>query len=286
MMSRVRDYFDLLDLVHRTTIPRTYVEIGVATGKSLSIALPRTVLIGVDPGADIRHPISGDLNLFRLTSDEFFQTDSLRTSLAGLPVDVAFIDGLHYYDAVLRDFRGIEAASSPESVVMIHDCLPVTSRTAARHRETKIWTGDVWKAILGLRLYRPELEITVVDVAPTGLAMVTGLQPQSRVLFDRYEELCTALLPLSLPEDRSDRDRMLRTRQFDWKLLRGQLPVNPYRDVKLAPLLAERRRKRATWTHLEWSLRRGVRYSPLGRFLGGREEVGLNEAGAPTDLAG
>jgi hypothetical protein len=286
MMSRMRDYFDLLDAIHRATLPRTYVEIGVATGKSMSIALPGTVLVGVDPSADVRHPISGDLHLFRMTSDEFFQTGSLQTRLAGLPIDIGFIDGLHYFDAVLRDFRGIEAASAPESVVLIHDCIPVTTRSAARQRETKIWTGDVWKAIVGLRRYRPDLTITVVKIAPTGLALVTGLQPKSRVLFDRYEELCSSLSPLSLPEDPSERNRMIGAQPLEWELLRGQLPVNPYRDVELAPLLAKRRRKRATWTHVEWSLRRGVRYSPVGRFLGGREEIGLDEAGASTDLAG
>ena len=286
MMSSMRDYFDLLDAIHRATLPRTYVEIGVATGKSMSIALPGTVLVGVDPAADVRHPISGDLHLFRMTSDEFFQTGSLQASLAGLPVDVGFIDGLHYFDAVLRDFRGIEAASAPESVVLVHDCVPVTTRSAARQRETKIWTGDVWKAIVGLRRYRPDLKITVVDIAPTGLALVTGLQPESRVLFDRYEELCNSLSPLSLPEDPSDRNQMIGARPLDWELLRERLPVDPYRNVELAPLLAKRRRKRATWTHVEWSLRRGVRYSPLGRFLGRREEVGLDDAGASTDLAG
>lgn len=266
-VSPPRDYFDLLDLIHRTTIPRTYVEIGVATGKSLSIALPGTILVGIDPAGDVRHPISGQLHLFRQTSDEFFAGDALREILGGRPVDVSFVDGLHQFEVVLRDFRNLEAASAPESVIMIHDCVPPSIRVAARDRETGLWAGDVWKAIIGLRENRPDLTIALVDIPPTGMAVVTGLQPASRVLFDRYAEICAALLPLSLPGSPSDRMRLLGAESFDWTALRDQLPPDPYRDEPLDPLIDQRRRRRLSWAHLEWNLRRAVRYSSLGRLL-------------------
>ena len=114
-VPRPRDYIDLLDAIHIGLMPRTYVEIGVASGKSLSLALPGTVLVGIDPAFHLRHPLSGTAHLFRQTSDEFFASRILREVLGGHPLDVAFIDGLHHFDVVLRDFRNLEAASSSDS---------------------------------------------------------------------------------------------------------------------------------------------------------------------------
>ena len=42
-------YFDLLDRIHQHVLPRTYVEIGVSTGRSLTLALPGTMSVGIDP---------------------------------------------------------------------------------------------------------------------------------------------------------------------------------------------------------------------------------------------
>jgi hypothetical protein len=266
-MKSPRDYFDLLDLIHQTTIPRTYVEIGVASGKSLSIALPGTILVGIDPAADVRHPISGQLHLFRQTSDDFFASGALDGVTHGLPVDVSFIDGLHHFDVVLRDFRNLEAASAPGSVILIHDCQPPTSEVAARERETSLWAGDVWKAIVGLRQYRPDLIIALEDVPPTGLAVVTALDPTSRILFDRYDEICAALFPQELPKNPADRGRLLGVATFDWMALRNQLPKHPFRNEPIHQLVDQRRRRKPSWADVAWNLRRALRYSPVGRIL-------------------
>ncbi|HEX7159503.1 MAG TPA: class I SAM-dependent methyltransferase [Edaphobacter sp.] len=266
-MRRPRDYFDLLDLIHQTTVPRTYVEIGVASGKSLSIALPGTILVGIDPAADVRHPLSGELHLFRQTSDDFFASGALDNVTRGLPIDVSFIDGLHHFDVVLRDFRNLEAASAPGSVILIHDCLPPTPRVAARERETSLWAGDVWKAIIGLREYRPDLSIALEDVPPTGLAVVTALKPTSRVLFDRYDEICAALFPRELPTSSADRRRLLGVVGFDWAALRNDLPQHPFRHEPVDHLVDQRRRRKPSWADVTWNLRRTLRYSLVGRIL-------------------
>ena len=44
-----------------------------------------------------------------------------------------------------------------------------------------MWSGDVWKVVVWLRRHRPDLRITTLDVAPTGLAVVTGLDPRRPV---------------------------------------------------------------------------------------------------------
>src|SRR6185295_12579882 len=42
-------YADVLAALHRAIAPRTYLEIGVADGKSLSLVQPSTRAIGIDP---------------------------------------------------------------------------------------------------------------------------------------------------------------------------------------------------------------------------------------------
>ena len=266
-MKPPRDYFDLLDAIHRITVPRTYVEIGVASGKSLSLALPGTTLIGIDPAANIRHPVSGTLHVFHETSDDFFAAGMLRHVPGGLPVDVAFIDGLHHFDAVLRDFRNLEEVSSEESVILIHDCVPPENQIASRERDTCLWTGDVWKAIIGLRQHRPDLTISVLDVSPTGVAVVTGLRPRSRVLFERYDEICATLAQLSLPDSTAARRALLGVTPFDWVALESQLPSHPFRAEPVGHLLRQRRLRMPSPEYVFWRLRRVIRYSPVGRHV-------------------
>jgi len=284
-----RDYFDLLDAIHRITVPRTYVEIGVASGKSLSLALPGTTMVGIDPAANIRHPFSGTLHVFQGTSDDFFAAGTLRHILGGLPVDVAFIDGLHHFDAVLRDLRNLEEASSEDSVILIHDCVPPENQIASRERETRLWTGDVWKAIIGLRQYRPDLTISVVDVPPTGVAIVTGLRPRSRVLFERYDEICATLAPLSLPDSTAALRALLGVTPFDLAALQSQLRSHPFRAEPVGHLLRRRRVRRLSPAYLEWQLRRAVRYSPVGRRVFSLRYSALfpvGKAGSPPKSSG
>lgn len=267
-----RDYFDVLDAIHVLTFPRTYVEVGVASGRSLSIARPGTLLVGVDPDASLGHPVSGPLALFRQTSDLFFAGRDLRNALGAYPVDVAFIDGLHHFEVVLRDFRSLEAAAASESIILIHDCVPPSPRVAARDRETKLWTGDVWKAIVGLRQYRPDLKIEVLDVAPTGLAVVSELHPSSRVLYDRYEEICAHLSSIVLPEDKDERTSFLGVTTPDWSTWNDQLPryrnglgtSRPARIRQLHPPI-----RHLTLDHARWRLRRWFRFSAFGRVVRG-----------------
>jgi hypothetical protein len=113
-------------------------------------------------------------------------------------VDVAFLDGMHLFEYLLRDFINVERACDRNSVVMLDDCLPIniemterTSRPELR-KDRQIagwWTGDVWKVVSILRELRPDLRITPIDVIPTGSIVVTNLDPTSTVLYDRYFDI-------------------------------------------------------------------------------------------------
>ena len=93
----------------------------------------------------------------------------------------------------------VEAWSSPASVLVLHDCLPLFPLTASRERRTKFWVGDVWKVVGVLRRYRPELRVKIIATAPSGLCVVRGLDPTSRVLRERLPEIVEQYRELPYP---------------------------------------------------------------------------------------
>jgi predicted O-methyltransferase YrrM len=187
-----RSRHELLTALHQQLQPRTYLEIGVHTGSSL--ALSRTTSIGVDPAYTITKEIACDVQLHRTTSDEFFSRPDPVAFFDGVPVDLAFIDGMHLAEAALRDFMNVERHMSHAGVVVLDDMLPRNSLEAARNRRTAAWAGDVFKVAGILRTYRPDLTITPVNASPTGTVVVLGLDPTSRVLNDNYDAVLAVCL--------------------------------------------------------------------------------------------
>jgi glycosyltransferase involved in cell wall biosynthesis len=181
-------YLAWLRWLHETLRPEAYVEIGVANGWSISLALPSTMAIGVDPAPTVTSTLRTETHLFCEPSDEFFARGRLDRLLAGRKLGFAFIDGLHAFDQALRDFSNLEAYCSPAAVVAFHDTVPLDEVTQRPDRQTQFWTGDVWKALFCLKHYRQDLDIFTVATPPSGLTLVTGLDPSSRVLHDRHHE--------------------------------------------------------------------------------------------------
>ncbi len=169
-------YLHLLADLHRRLRPSRYLEIGVNEGHSLALAGPTTRLVGVDPEprvGDLDHP---DWTVVSTTSDEFFASCDVEELLGG-PVDLAFVDGLHHFEVALADVLAVERYAHPGTVVLVHDVVPIDARTSTRDRATVVWSGDVWKAVVALRRHRPDLAVTTLDVAPTGMALITGFGP-------------------------------------------------------------------------------------------------------------
>jgi predicted O-methyltransferase YrrM len=187
-------YYRVLHWIHEFLRPANYVEIGVHKGVSLDQARAETpCIIGIDPNPDIlpaiaRKPPAANARIYELTSDGFFARYDL-TQLLGGPLDLAFIDGLHAFEQVLRDFVNLEKHSHDRTVILLHDCIPFDEVTASRERTTEFYSGDVWKAPLALRRRRPELEMVIVRTAPTGLCLVWGLDSTSQQLERELPEI-------------------------------------------------------------------------------------------------
>jgi hypothetical protein len=237
-------YLKLLRRLHALKRPRSYLEIGTAAGKTLAIA--RCPSIAIDPRFRLSHDVRQGkpeskpaCHLFEMTSDAFFAAHN-PTALFGAPIDLAFIDGMHHFEFALRDFMNIERHCRPDSLIVLHDCLPVDTHMARRdpHDRSRAvqshypnaWAGDTWKALWILQRYRPDLRIFAFDAPPSGLVVVTHLDSASTLLKQRHDELVGAanavdlasfydgveILPTAALRRPSWLSSLIRPRRFDF----------------------------------------------------------------------
>lgn len=178
-------YHEALAALHAGLAPRHYLEIGVRRGASLALA--RCEAIGIDPEPDLAAPLPATTVLHELASDDYFTAASLSAS-APCP-DLAFIDGMHLFEFVLRDFMNVERRAHPSTLVVVDDIFPSHPLQASRDRRTRVWTGDVWKLHACLAEFRKDLVLIPLDTAPTGLLLVAGLDPGNRTLWDHYNPI-------------------------------------------------------------------------------------------------
>lgn len=179
-------YLEILESLHHRKQPGLYLEIGLRNGNSFQYAQCQS--IGIDPAPDIKVGLSSNHQIYRMTSDLFFEEEAT-SALAGNKIDMAFIDGMHLFEFALRDFMNIEAHSKPGSMIIIDDIYPNHPKQAERQRQSVVWTGDVWKLALCLEQERPDLKLTYLDTSPTGLLLITNLSPENHRLTERYNPL-------------------------------------------------------------------------------------------------
>jgi hypothetical protein len=200
-------YQHFLKRLHGILRPRTYLEIGTLNGETLKLA--DCASISVDPSYQISCDVLGKkpvCHFFQLTSDEFFRLHNPEVIL-GRKIDLAFLDGMHLFEFLLRDFTNIERYCCRDSLVVLHDCVPGDEFIAVRSPDdpnrqkssrSGYWTGDVWKMVPALREVRPDLRIVVVDAPPTALTLITNLDPASEVLKRDYYSILDHYLRLDL----------------------------------------------------------------------------------------
>jgi hypothetical protein len=143
-----------------------------------------------------------------MESDAFFSEQDPKHFLAG-EVESAFLDGMHRFEFLLRDFINTEKHCARRATVFLPDCLPLTLTMTSRDQNdvpttgpfASWWTGDVWKVLNILEEYRPDLSVKCFDCHPTGLVMVTGLDPENTVLSEKYDEILERYLNVSLTDE-------------------------------------------------------------------------------------
>jgi hypothetical protein len=126
----------------------------------------------------------------------------------GVRLSLSFLDGMHLFEVLLRDVIGAEARSDPGGVIALHDCVPYSFEMTTRDLNDlprNEWTGDVWKLIPILRQHRPEMRIDVLDCKPTGLVLLSGLEPADRRLANSYDRILSDWTDVTLAEYGLDR---------------------------------------------------------------------------------
>jgi SAM-dependent methyltransferase len=107
-------YLATLRQLHQTIAPQLYFEIGVRHGRSLALAGGNAV--AVDPAPELSVVPPAGATIFRETSDFFFLGKAQQALARG--VDLAFIDGMHRSEYVLRDIMNVERFARPTLVAL------------------------------------------------------------------------------------------------------------------------------------------------------------------------
>jgi hypothetical protein len=195
----------LLETLHERLRPRTYLEIGVQNGKSMTLSRARS--IGIDPAFRVSSEILCDVYLARTTSDEFFARDQPLGHFDRPVIDLAFIDGMHLAEYALRDLMNVERHTTPASVIVIDDMLPRDVAEARRLRGSLgsgPWTGDVYKLTESVRRLRPDVVWLEVDTEPTGTVVMLLPDRDATGLSAAYDELVQEYVvpdPQPVPEE-------------------------------------------------------------------------------------
>ena len=153
---------DIINALIQKNNYTTYLEIGVQ----------RKVNWG-DVAIDCKHGVDPDPAAgatYTMTSDDFFdKKDQLLPGSKPFKYDIIFVDGLHEFKQVYRDILNSLDCLSDGGTIVVHDCSPQSE--AYCYPE---WNGNVWLAILKLRIMSSDLNICIhtVDV-DHGCAVIT-----------------------------------------------------------------------------------------------------------------
>jgi hypothetical protein len=99
------------------------------------------------------------------------------------------LDGMPLLEYLLRDLIHAEALAHSKALIMIPGILPPDPSHATRRRTGPDWTGDIWKLPEILQIHRPDLRRLLLDVTPSGLLLITNLDPTSNTLSDKTPEI-------------------------------------------------------------------------------------------------
>lgn len=204
------DYYEVLRWLHEELRPASYLEIGVFRGRSLSLAIPPTIALGIDPHPRVDHCWQTQTQVLPIASSEFFSRRLLAECFPAGCFSLALVDGLHRFEQAIDDIFNLEVYAQPDSVIAVHDTIPLDEKTSARIRRTEFHTGDVWKVVPFLKQFRPDLEMVAVRTFPSGLTLIRPTIP-SRTKQQPDAEAVARFLELPWEYYRQHRHEFLQT---------------------------------------------------------------------------
>lgn len=130
---------------------KSYCEIGLGDGKNF-MAINCQKKDGVDPVI----PKGLESQVTCGTSDSFFE-------LIATNYDLIFLDGNHVASQVERDVINAWKCLNAGGMILMHDIKPHNEVMQLVPRQSKQWTGDVWRVWSGLKKTKLNLEYIEED---------------------------------------------------------------------------------------------------------------------------
>jgi hypothetical protein len=149
---------------------RRYLEIGVYQGQTL-FDVEIAGRTAVDPGFafDMAERANDSIRFVEKTSDDFFLSEPVSSAY-----DLIFVDGLHVFEQVVRDFSNALLHAHPQTVLIIDDTVPNDVYSAipdpnkthafrkAQGNDCGWWHGDVFKLVFYIHDFWPGLNYRTI----------------------------------------------------------------------------------------------------------------------------
>ena len=151
-----------------------YLEIGVANGETF-LAVKADYKVAVDPrfNLDISSlgPETLDCQFIEVTSDEYFAARSKRDK----KFHVIYLDGLHTFEQILRDFTNALLFLEDDGIIVIDDVAPTSYAAGlpdegdavlikkATNDSDNSWMGDVYKLVYFIDTFFPSMHLRTVS---------------------------------------------------------------------------------------------------------------------------
>ncbi len=143
--------YDVINFIADKINAKYYLEIGIQGGVCFqNIKVP--FKLWVDPS-----PAFKNTSIVEDISDNFFA----RAIKEKMRFDLIFIDGLHTYEQVKRDFENALKVLNKWWVIIFHDMNPTDAERARSFADGGLWNGDCYK--LAIDLYNQWYDFSTVE---------------------------------------------------------------------------------------------------------------------------
>jgi hypothetical protein len=186
-----------INLLAESLKAKSYLEIGVATGATFDdVQIAHRVAVDPEFGFNPITRQNPSTELYTQTSDEFFLSQPLERLF-----DIVFIDGLHVFEQVVRDFHNAIIHSHGRSVIILDDTLPsdIFSAIPNGHEAIKFrraaglpggnWHGDVYKLVFYIHDFWQGLNFRTIVDAGNPQTLVWRSNSSRKSLYGDFEKI-------------------------------------------------------------------------------------------------